>query len=447
MTQGNPWKLILWFSVPLMIANAFQQVYTITDSVIVSRTLGIDALAALGSADWYDYMIICIIQSAAQGFAILMAQDYGRHDQNHLKKTIAHSIYLCMIITVALTFLSILLIDPILIFLRTPSSISWMTKEYLFYKFLGLFCSMLLNYTASVLRAFGNSKTPLYSTLSSAVINIFLDLLFVNVFDFGIAGAAVATVISQGIGGFFNALALKNIPYMHIERNDFSHVEGLNRKLLLLSVPMILQNILISFGGLIVQSKVNTFDLSFIAGYTATNKLYGALELAAIAYGFAMVTYMGQNYGAKEYQRMKEGLKAGLIIAIITGAIVGIIMILCGRMVTAIFLTGSEQNVQQANHFAYQFMCILSSFLPILYVLHVLRSVLQGVGNTFVPMISGIAELIARIIFVFIITGFIGSSAVFWGEIGAWCASDLVLIYSVVKEFRGLKIHHIPSTM
>lgn len=440
MTIGKPWKLILWFSIPLMIGNVFQQVYTITDSVIVSRALGINALAALGSADWFDYMIVCIVQSAAQGFAIRMAQDYGAKEQDHLHKTIAHSISLCIMITVILTVISILLIDPILLFLQTPSSIAWMTKEYLFYKFLGLFCSMLLNFTASVLRAFGNSKIPLYSTFASALINIGLDLLFVCVFDFGIAGAAVATVISQGIGGLFNIIALKDIPCMHLKRSDFNHEEGLNRQLILLSLPMILQNILISSGGLIVQSKVNTFHLAFIAGYTATNKLYGALELAAIAYGFAMVTYMGQNYGAKKYQRMREGLKAGLIIAIITGFFVGMIMIIFRKDITGIFLTGAAQEVEQANIYASEFMFILASFLPILYILYVFRSTLQGVGNTFVPMISGIAELIARIAFVYIISDYIGSSAVFYGEIAAWCASDIVLICSVVKTFRKLKI-------
>ncbi len=438
MTKGNPWKLIFLFSLPLMLGNIFQQVYTITDSLIISRTLGIQALAALGSADWYDYMIICIIQATAQGFSIRYAQDYGAKDYVQLQKSVAHSIYLCCVITVILTLASILSLDWVIAFLQTPSEIAWMTKEYLFFKFLGLICSMLLNFTSAMLRAFGNSKTPLYAMFTSAGINIALDLLFVCVFHFGIAGAAVATVISQLIGGFVCLYALKNIAFLHLSKTDFEKQEGLNRELIGLSVPMIIQNMLISIGGIIVQSQVNTYSLSLIAGYTATNKLYAALELAATAYGFAMVTYMGQNFGAKQYSRMKEGLKVGLLIALITSVIIGGSMVCIGKQATGMFLSGNAKEVAEANAYAYRFMCILAFDLPILYVLHVLRSVLQGTGDTVMPMVSGIAEFIARIFFALLISKYIGSDALFWAEVVAWVASDLVLIYSVIHKFNHL---------
>ena len=189
LTKGSPAKLIFLFALPLMLGNVFQQFYTITDSLIISRSLGMNALSALGSADWYDYMIISVIQSAGQGFAILMAQQFGAGDEKSLQKTIAHSLILVTIITVLATVISVGSLDLVISLLQTPSEIAPMTKEYLFFKFSGLAMAMLLNYCSAVLRAFGNSRTPLFAMVMAAFVNIGLDLLFVPVLGFGIAGA------------------------------------------------------------------------------------------------------------------------------------------------------------------------------------------------------------------------------------------------------------------
>ncbi len=441
MTKGNPIRLILFFAIPLMLGNIFQQIYTITDSLIISRTLGLDALAALGSADWFDYMIITIIQATAQGFAILLSQDYGAGKMEHLHKVLAHSLYLSIVIAIGMSFVAVWMINPMLVLLQTPTSIAWMTKEYLTFKFIGLSASMLLNMSSSVLRAFGNSKTPLYAMVSSAVVNIGLDLLFVKVFGWGIAGAAIATVISQAIGGLVCVYVLKQLPFITLAKAHFGAEKGLNKHLILLSIPMMLQNILIAFGGIIVQSKVNTFDMALIAGYTATNKLYGALELAAIAYGFAIVTYVGQNYGAKKYDRLRKGFRDAILIALLTSAVIGSVMFLFGKQLTGIFLTGEASQVMQSNAYAYEFLQILSICLPILYILHIIRSFLQGAGNTFMPMISGIAEFIARVFLVLVVVPFIGYRGVYWAEIAAWIASDIVLIGSLIHMF-----HSFPKT-
>lgn len=444
LTKGSPAKLIFLFALPLMLGNVFQQFYTITDSLIVSRALGMNALSALGSGDWYDYMIITIIQSAGQGFAILMAQQFGAGQTEKLQKTIAHSIYLVVIISVLTTLISVLSLDTVIQFLNTPEQIAPMTKEYLFYKFLGLSMAMLLNYCSAVLRAFGNSRTPLLAMIMAAFVNIGLDLLFVPVLGFGIKGAAIATVIAQGCGGMVCLMTMLNLSCFHPKLSDFEHEEGLNTHLLQLCVPMMLQNIMISAGGMIVQTQVNLNSISFIAGYTATNKLYAALELCAIAYGFAMVTFIGQNSGAELYGRVRRGFKDAIGIAIGTALFIGAVIILFRFPVTDMFLTGEGESVQLAGMYARRYLVVLCISLPILYVLHVVRSTLQGFGDTLTPMFSGIGELAGRVGSVFLLAPLIGTDAFFIAEVIAWIVSDCVLVGKLVSSFRKIPDHDLP---
>lgn len=438
LTEGSPARLIFLFALPLMLGNVFQQIYTITDSLIVSRSLGMNALSALGSADWYDYMIITIIQSAGQGFAILMAQQFGAGEMEKLQKTIAHSIILVIGITIITTLASVSSLGIVVQLLKTPSEIAPMTEEYLFFKFSGLAMAMLLNYCSAVLRAFGNSKTPLYAMVIAAAVNIGLDLLFVPVLQFGIKGAAIATVIAQGCGGLICLIAMLQLPFFHPNRNDFHRESGLNTRLLKLCIPMMLQNIMISGGGMIVQSRVNQNSISFIAGYTATNKLYAALELAAVAYGFAMVTYIGQNIGACKYERVRRGFRDAIAIAIATALFICAVILLLRYPITGMFLSGEGESVAEAGMYARRYLVILCVTLPILYILHVCRSTLQGFGDTVTPMISGIGELAGRVLTVYLLTPVIGTDAFFIAETIAWIASDCVLMGKLFRSFRTL---------
>lgn len=441
LTKGSPAKLIFMFALPLMLGNVFQQFYTITDSLIISRSLGMNALSALGSADWYDYMIISMIQAAGQGFAILMAQQFGAGHEEKLQKTIARSIVLTIIITVVLTIVSVGSLDLVISLLQTPSEIAPMTKEYLFFKFSGLACAMLLNYCSAVLRAFGNSRTPLYAMVLAAFVNIGLDLLFVPVLHFGIAGAATATVIAQGCGGLICLLTMLRLPCFHPNRDDYERDGALDIRLMQLCVPMMLQNIMISGGGMIIQSRVNLNPISFIAGYTATNKLYAALELAAVAYGFAMVTYIGQNSGARQYKRVRRGFRDAIGIALLTAGVIAAVIILLRYPLTNMFLSGEAEAVAAAGIYARRYLVILSASLPILYVLHILRCTLQGFGDTFTPMISGMAELAGRVATVFFTTSIIGTDAFFIAEVVAWLCSDAVMIGKLIRTLKVLPKH------
>lgn len=436
MTSGSPAKLILRFSLPVMVSNAFHQLYILADSIIVSRMLGVKALAALGSADWYTFMFVSIVQALVQGFAIQAGQEFGAHRQHHLHQTLARSIVLTCAAAVLLTLFATGTLRNILFLLQTPEDVYDLAHAYLLTIFLGLGATTFLNFTSAMLRALGNAKVPLWSMIISTILNIFLDLVMVR--SMGITGAALATVISQAAGGFINLYAMMHIPLLHMEKADWKRNEALDGKLLKLSLPMMMQNLLISGGGMIVQSRVNGFDLAHIASYSAMNKMFGLLELAAMAYGYALITYISQNFGAHKPDRIRSGLKSSAIIALITSAFVSLLIVGFGRSIAASFLTGDPKTVEEAANLTVQLLRVLAFTLPLLYLLHVMRSALQGLGNTMMPMVSGLAEIAGRLVLAVWGIRMLGWNAIVLTEPVAWIASDLVLLLSLQKARKKL---------
>lgn len=436
MTSGSPAKLILRFSLPVMVSNAFHQLYILADSIIVSRMLGVKALAALGSADWYTFMFVSIVQALVQGFAIQAGQDFGAHHQHHLHQTLTRSIVLTCAAAVLLTLFATGTLRNILFLLQTPEDVYDLAHAYLLTIFLGLGATTFLNFTSAMLRALGNAKVPLWSMIISTILNIFLDLVMVR--SMGITGAALATVISQAAGGFINLYAMMHIPLLHMEKADWKRNEALDGKLLKLSLPMMMQNLLISGGGMIVQSRVNGFDLAHIASYSAMNKMFGLLELAAMAYGYALITYISQNFGAHKPDRIRSGLKSSAIIALITSAFVSLLIVGFGRSIAASFLTGDPKTVEEAANLTVQLLRVLAFSLPLLYLLHVMRSALQGLGNTMMPMVSGLAEIAGRLVLAVWGIRMLGWNAIVLTEPVAWIASDLVLVLSLQKALKKL---------
>lgn len=434
MTQGKPAKLILTFSIPLMLGNMFQQFYTVTDTVIVSRALGVDALAALGSVDWYTYLIAGMVQAVTQGFAILIAQRFGAADREGLRRGYTQSLILCLLIGAALTAAACLSVFPAMHLLQVPEKIRPMARRYVLILYAGVPAQLLFNFAAAMLRALGNSKTPLHAMIVSSLVNIGLDLWFVLGFGWGVSGAAAATVMAQLLAGLFCLAALRQIGEFRFRPRE--REPGLRAKLLRLCAPMVLQNLLIGVGGMIVVYVVNGLGVTFIAGYTATNKLYGMLEMAAVAYGFSMVTYVGQNYGAHRWDRIRGGYRAAMWIALGTGVLTGAVMILSGRQIGQIFLPGTGAETLSARAVAYRYLVIMGAALPILYVLHVARSTLQGLGDTVMPMISGIAEFAMRTAMALLAVRYLGGDGIMYGEVAAWLGADLVLVPARRRRFR-----------
>lgn len=438
MTQGKPYGLLWRFALPLMAGNIFQQMYVLIDTAIVGNGVGVSALASLGAADWINWMILGIAIGFGQGFGILIAQSYGAKDEQKLNQGVMTSVLLAIILSLGLSILSHISVGPLLDLLNTPSDIRPGALTYLRVMFNGLIVVMMYNLFSSILRAYGDSKSPLVAMIIGSVVNVVLDSLYVYVFKWGIFGAAIATVTAQFIASLYCLYFILKLPYLKINKSNFKITPHVALKLLKLGFPVAFQNFIISVGGLFVQSVVNGFGMYFIAGYTATNKLYGVLEFSAISYGYALATYVGQNLGAGKYDRIKEGVKAGTILSLITSLGVTIFCLVFGKNILSLFVASDAVNSAEVLKIAYQYLTTMALCLSILFILHVLRNALQGLGDTVMPMASGIAELICRVSIVMTLPQIIGGYGVYLSEVGAWIGADLLLLYSFYKHMKQL---------
>ena len=439
MTSGNPAKLILFFAIPLMIGNIFQQLYTMVDTMIVGQVLGVSALAALGAADWLIWLVQGIITGMTQGFSIQLSQDYGAQRWERLKKSAGRSILLTIVMAISVFVFFQVTLKPILLLLNTPVDILDMAMEYVRVIFLGLFSVSAYNLGASFLRAMGDSNSPLRAMLVASVINIVLDIVFVAYFHWGIAGAAFATILSQTISALYCFLVLRKMEVMALKKQDFDSVDAPDQRLLRLGFPMAAQNVIIAIGGLCVQYVINGFGSLYVAGFTATNKMYGLLELAALAFGFAMTTYVGQNLGAGKILRIKEGVKSGSVMALLTSGIITVLMFVFGRQILSLFISGDPNETAQVLKIAYDYLRVMASCLWVLYLLFVFRSTLQGLGDTFIPMISGFVELVCRVVLIFVMPRFFGMESIYFVEVFAWSGATILLVGSCLKRIRDLK--------
>ncbi len=439
MTSGAPLRILLSFALPLMVGNVFQQLYTMVDSMVVGKVLGINALAAVGNGEWLNWLVLSMIQGFSQGFSIRLAQEFGADDISKLKKTYVTSLRLSIVCTAGVMCFAFAALRPILRLLQTPDEIFPITVTYLSVIFAGVPIVMAYNFMASVLRSLGDSKTPLVAMIAASICNIFLDLLFVIVFRWGVAGAAVATLIGQALSAFICYISLKSIDVVRSPKNERKLDGRIALDLLVLALPFVFQNIIISVGGLVVQFVINGCGVLYMAGFTATTKLYGLLENAAISYGFALTSYVGQNFGANELRRIEKGVHTGVILGIVTAAAISSAMFVFGRYIVGAFISGEPEDAEATLNIAYHYLCIMSAFLPVLYLLHIYRSSLQDLGDTFMPMISGAAELIMRTGSILILPKLIGTEGLYWAEVLAWAGADVVLITSYYVRMARIK--------
>ena len=439
MTTGSPTRLLITFALPLMLGNVFQQLYTVVDTMVVGRGVGVHALAALGAGDWLNWMFLGIMQGLTQGFAIRMAQEFGAGREEELRNTVGTSVTLSAISSVLLVVLGLLLVKPVLLLLGTPEDILPNALLYLRLMFLGIPIVMAYNLLACVLRALGDGQTPLHAMVVACVINIGLDLLFVLVFHWGIAGAAAATLIAQFCSALFCLLRLQKVEILHLKRHHYKIPMHLAQQLIGLGLPMAFQNTIIAVGGMIIQNVVNGYGVLFIAGFTASNKLYGVLEIAATSYGYALSTYVGQNLGAAQPERIRKGVRAGAVVAVLTSLVITTVMLVFGRTILSLFISGTEAQIAQTMEIAYAYLSVMSICLPVLYLLYVYRSSIQGMGNTVLPMVSGVAEFVMRTGGVLLLPMVLGTTGVYLSEVLAWLGADLILIPSYYLTFRKVR--------
>lgn len=437
MTTGKPWKLILAFTIPLFIGNMFQQFYNMVDSIIVGKYVGKTALAAVGSTGSLSFMILGFGIGICSGFGIPISQSFGGKRIKEMKKYIINSFYLCTIITIIMTVVTVLALPTILHMMQTPQDIYDQAYGYIVVIFVGLFATMIYNMLSSLLRAVGDSKTPLYFLILSSAINVILDLLFITQFHMGATGAAYATVIAQFISGIacYGYIQHKtDILVLTKEEKKFD--KKYCQTLLRMGLPMALQFSITAIGTVVIQSAVNTLGSDVVAAITAAMKISLMLTQPLETLGITMATYGGQNLGANQIQRIFDGLKVALLIGTIYCVIAFVFVFLTSDYLSLLFIQANETMIIAEIK---QYLMINSMCYSILSVLFILRNLLQGLGYSFFAMFGGVAEMIARCIIAFCFVGIFQFDAICFANPLAWILADIVFISGWVMKRKELK--------
>lgn len=436
MTAGRPAALLFRFSMPLIFGNLFQQLYTFVDTVIVGQKLGVPALAALGATEWLSFMMFGFIQGLTQGFSIGISQSFGEGKKHLVQQGIFQAFCASAGAAVIVTVIGQGILVPVLKLLRTPEELFGMAHLYLEILYFGIPISFAYNMLAAILRSLGNSRAPLIAVLTASFANILFDIVLVMGLGMGIWGAAYGTLLSQLCSVLCCMAALSRIEQARVEPGNRKISVRMFAEQMKLGVPMGFQNIITAVGGLAVQSVVNGFGMLFLAGYTAANRLYGLLETAASSYGYAISTYTAQNIGAGKKERVRSGILAALLLGAATAYLMSFIMVVWGKPILGIFIADSQVEAEAALRVGYRFLCILAAFFPLLYALYILRSCIQGMGNSTMPMLSSLIQVAMRIFCAAVLTRYVGNAGVFWGEIMAWLGADLFLGAVLVWRYR-----------
>ena len=433
MTQGSPIRLLLAFAIPLLLTNLGQQLYIIVDAAIVGRALGVKALAAIGASDWTYWMLIWTIMGLTQGYATFVSRAFGEKNYKKMNRCIAMSTILSIALGVFLTVAGIVTARQLLAALETPSDIINDAVLYLVSMMAGILVVTLYNIAASVLRAFGNSRHPLYAMLIAAGLNITLDILFVIIFKWGLLGAALASIISQLVSFLYCLIQLRGISLIKLEREAWRLDMPILSALIRFGIPVALLYITIAAGGIALQAAANRHGSLFVAGFTATNKLYGLLECAAISLGLALATFAAQNYGANDKVRVRQGVRTGLILSVLASFAVSALTVPGGRWMLQAFIDPSVSNGRQALEIGERYLLLMSLFLSVLFPIHIYRNALQALGDSLWPMISGVAETVLRIILALVVMKFAMPQLLFYAEPAAWF---FALLFSAAPYYR-----------
>ena len=428
MTEGSPAGHILNFAFPLILTNMGQQLYMIADSAIVGRGVGVKALAAVGATDWSYWLILWTVGGLTGGFATFVSRAFGDRNYKEMNKAIAASVTLSAAIGGLLTIMGLLAARPLLILLNTPADILQGATAYLTTMVLGTLVVTGYNMAGSILRALGDGKTPLMAMVIAALLNIALDCLFVFVFQWGIVGAAAASVISQLVSFLYCAAAIAKTDCICLDREAWRPDWARLKSMLVFGLPIALQYVIITSGGIILQSSINMQGSLFIAGYTATNKLYSLLQCFAMSFGQATCTFLAQNYGAGLHDRVRRGVADAMTIVTVTALIIMAITLLSRQYILRVFLDVEQAGGYEALEIAVRYVTIMVLCFPILHPLYVYRNALQAMGIAVWFLWSGVAELIARILMSKVLLHIIGTDALFIAEPASWLGALLCVM-------------------
>ncbi|MDG3142898.1 MATE family efflux transporter [Streptococcus suis] len=437
LTKGSPIKVILLFTLPLLIGSFFQLAYNFADSIIVGQTLGKDAFASVGATGSLTFLILGFAQGLTAGLTIITAQKFGAKDDNGIRKSFVHGSFYAMIASLVLTALSLTFLRSSLELMRTPEHLIDHAQDFLTAIYGGMIFTIFFNYLSNVLRSLGNSKTPLIALIIASLINIILDFVFILNFHLGVFGAGLATIIAQAFSVLYLLIYIyRKVPHFHLKQTDW-HLDRENlKKHAQLGFPMGFQSSIIAIGAIILQISLNQLGTDAIAAQAIASKTDQLAMLPMINLGLAMATFTAQNYGAKAYQRILQGLYRTIVIAILWAIFFAAILIIFNRFFSGLFLSDGNQVVY---NLALIYYVINGSLYWILAILFITRSFIQGLGKGLAPTLAGMMELIMRAGIATIGSIYFGFSGIAASNPGAWMGSLLILLPSTFIMRKRLK--------
>ena len=442
MTKGNVFNIILGFAIPLLLGMLFQQFYSMVDTIIVGKYLGVSALASVGSTGSINFMIIGFCMGVCNGFAIPVAQKFGAGNFKKLRKYVFNSGFLAIVFSVVMTLIVCVFCRQILIAMRTPEDIIQGAYSYIYVIFLGIPATYLYNLLSGIIRSLGDSKTPLFFLIISSIINIILDLFLIIYMHMGVAGAAWATVIAQAVSGILCLIYMRKKYSVLKFESDELKVDGYCiRRLCYMGVPMGLQYSITAIGSVILQAVVNGLGSIIVAAVTAAGKISMFLCCPFDALGSTMATYTGQNIGAGKLERISEGIKKSMIIGSVYSIVALMISVFFGKSLALLFV--NENEIEILAKVSENLIIVAVFYIP-LCIVNVVRFTIQGMGYSTFAILAGVCEMIARALCGFILVPIFGYVAVCLASPVAWIFADAFLIpaykYVINKSKCEMKI-------
>lgn len=434
LTEGTPWKQILLFSIPIFWGNVFQLLYSLVDTKIVGSTLGTEALAAVGSVSTLHTLMTGFLNGLTLGFSLITAMCFGAKNRKRLKKTFAAAISLGVLTTLALVLMLMIFLHPVLNLLHVPQAQFEMAYAYISVLIVGLFATLFYNLCANTLRAIGDALTPLIFLIVATVSNIGLDYLFILGFQMGVQGAAYATVLAQLLSVVLCLIRIfRKFPILHIQKEDFRFDRELMAEMYKSGLSMGLMSCLVGIGTILLQSAINTLGTTVIVAHTAARKVFELMSLPNSVLGSAMATYCGQNYGARRFDRIRQGIRASLIIAAVWAVVVFLIChTIEGKLIQFVASTTNPDVIYWGS----TYLKVDMSFIVICGVIVILRNSMQGFGDRVIPVFSSCIELAGKIIFAFVFAPMFAYWGIIWAEPMVWIAMVIPLIVKVVHVLK-----------
>ena len=437
LTVGSPLKLVVSFTVPLLFGFVFQQLYSFVDTALVGRYLGSEALAAVGSTGSLNFLILGFCMGICSGFSIPVAQAFGAKDEEELRRYVVHCVYLGAVISLVMGALTAIFCPQMLRATNTPEEIIGRAQSYIRPVFAAIPVMMLYNMASGIMRSLGDSKTPVYFLAMASLVNIALDLLFILVFQMGVAGAALATIISQLASGVGCVIMLvKRFPILRMQKEDLRFRPIFARRLMGMGVPMGLQFSITAIGSVIMQTAVNGLGTIAVAAISAGGKLYSFFSCIFDALATTMATFAGQNIGARKLKRVHQGLKAAGIMGSVYSVVVFAVMVLFGRQLLGLFV---KQTDVEVIDLAYRYMCVNTAFFLLLLGVNIYRLTIQGMGFTRIAMLAGVMEMIARTAVAMILVPIFGFNGACASNPAAWLFADIFLIPCYLRITKKLE--------